>query len=199
MSPESRNSRHVCTPQETNSYVGRTLDQQLMQNSATNRHCSTVPWESCICRKTVVEEAYSAKWPRVCNRQPDAKVPERQQTIWQQAFPARLVDGRRSTVGNQTIESAQSRRAGQRQAGRSAAANNNIGRAWNIRVHFSGYQRSNTNSEQNPGPMAASKPSVPGSGRRFFITSSSTTRTEADDRLPTLRKHSHDASSSPLC
>jgi hypothetical protein len=36
--------------------------------------------------------------------------------------------------------------------------------------------------------MAASNPNVPGAGRRCFITSSSTTRTEADERFPVRRK-----------
>ena len=60
------------------------------------------------------------------------------------------------------------------------------------------YHSSNTNSAQNPGPIAASNPSVPGAGRRFFMTSSSTTSTEADDRLPVRRRHCHEASSSPF-
>src|ERR1700675_2790719 len=54
-------------------------------------------------------------------------------------------------------------------------------------------------SEQKPGPMAASRPIAPGSGRRCFITSSSTTSTEAEERFPTLRRQSQEASSCPLC
>src|SRR5271168_3767299 len=61
------------------------------------------------------------------------------------------------------------------------------------------YHSSKTNSEQKPGPIAASRPIVPGSGRRFFMTSSSTTSTEAEERFPTFRRQSHEASSCPSC
>src|SRR5260370_17544676 len=59
------------------------------------------------------------------------------------------------------------------------------------------YHSSKTNSEQNPGPIAASKPSLPGAGRRLFMTSSTTTSTEADHKLPVRLKHSQQTSISP--
>src|SRR3984957_1398570 len=59
----------------------------------------------------------------------------------------------------------------------------------------SGYHRSKTNSEQKPGPRAPRMLQVPGSGRRRVMNSSRTTRTEAEERLPTLRRHCQEASS----
>src|SRR5271169_4615478 len=61
------------------------------------------------------------------------------------------------------------------------------------------YHCRSRSSEQKPGPMAASRPIAPGSGQRCFITSSSTTSTEAEERFPTLRRQSQEASSCPLC
>src|SRR5437016_5781797 len=61
------------------------------------------------------------------------------------------------------------------------------------------HQRSSTTSEQKPGPIAAITPSAPGGGRRCAITSSSTHRTDADERFPVLRRQSHDTCNSPSC
>jgi hypothetical protein len=46
------------------------------------------------------------------------------------------------------------------------------------------HQRSNSNSLQNPGPIANMTPGLPGAGRRVAIVSSRISKTEALDRLP---------------
>ena len=51
-------------------------------------------------------------------------------------------------------------------------------------------------SELKPGPMAARMLLVPGAGRRCFMISSRTTRTEAEERLPTRRRTSQETSRS---
>src|SRR5271170_6236330 len=55
------------------------------------------------------------------------------------------------------------------------------------------YHLNSTSSEQNPGPMAASKPYVPGSGRRC-MKSCNTSSTDVEERLPTRRRQSQDTS-----
>ena len=57
----------------------------------------------------------------------------------------------------------------------------------------SSYHSSSNISEQNPGPIAATTLRAPGFGRRCVITSSRTTSTEADDRLPTRCSASHES------
>src|SRR5580658_5002880 len=58
------------------------------------------------------------------------------------------------------------------------------------------HHRKSTSSEQNPGPMAASILIVPGAGLLCIYTSSSTSSTDVEEMLPTLRRQFHDASRS---
>ena len=55
-----------------------------------------------------------------------------------------------------------------------------------------GYQRNRTSSEPKPGPMAARMLQVPGAGRARVMVISSTAKTEAEERLPMVRRASHD-------
>src|SRR5215469_17682931 len=119
---------------------------------------------------------------------------ERVDPIRHQAFTARFVDGRRAAVCNSDIKSSLSPGECGRQSAGTTSDDEHVIFTFAQSVHHS----SATSSEQKPGPMAASRPKVPGSGRRFFMTSSSTTNTDADERFPTRRRQSHEASSCPL-
>src|ERR1700761_8193085 len=54
--------------------------------------------------------------------------------------------------------------------------------------------RRSTSSEQKPGPIAARSPHVPGAGRQCCNVSSKTNKTEAEDRLPVLRRQLQETS-----
>ena len=57
-------------------------------------------------------------------------------------------------------------------------------------------QSAGTVSYTHLGPIAARMLSDPGAGRRFLNTSSRTSKTDVDEMLPTLRRHSHEAARS---
>ena len=115
--------------------------------------------------------------------------------IWHKPFAARLVNRRTATVRDRDFEPALSRRQCRRNSRRTSADHENVYGIVQTRIS---HHSSATNSEQKPGPMAANSPKVPGLGRRFFITSSSTISTEADDRFPIRRKQSHEAANWPF-
>jgi len=120
----------------------------------------------------------------------DAEIVQSFYSVRHQSLAAGLVDRRRCAIRQHHAQTVTARRDGRRQAGRSAADYEYIPRIretahdkfliddtyFQFSANDPPNHSSKTNSEQNPGPIAASKPSVPDSGRRFLMTSSSTTR-----------------------
>src|SRR5689334_23720965 len=107
-------------------------------------------------------------------RNPHTKLLQRVNPVGHQALTARFADRRLRLLYQRHRKALLADRNRGREPGWAAANNEDVG------LHH----LNKTNSEQNPGPIAASRLSVPAGGRRFIIASSRTKSTEADERLP---------------
>src|ERR1700739_2188939 len=116
------------------------------------------------------------------------------QAVRHQSFAACLIDRRASTVRHNYTQPMPARSNG-RSKSRWASANNKYICIENFSHPF--YQRSNNSSEQKPGPIAARMLYVPGLPRWWASTFCKTTSTEAEERLPTCFRHSHESFRSP--
>ena len=156
-----------------------------MEHSPANADAVTVG-ETRLHAQIAADETYSPERMGDLRRNADSQLFECRSTIGHQAFTARFVDGRLGPVRHDYLETALTRRDGGSQTSGSAANHENI---------RCSYHCSNKSSEQKPGPMAAINPNVPGAGGRCFMTSSSTTGTDADDKSPIFFGQSQEASS----
>src|ERR1700737_96569 len=149
----------------------------------------------------VAHETNTAERIRFTFGNRDAELAQSLHSVGHQSLATGLVNRRNRAIRQHHTQTTTARCDSRCQTARSATNYEYIHRIRKTTHHtflIDSYHSSKTNSEQNPGPIAASKPSVPGSGRRFFMTSSSTTSTEADDKFPVLRKHCQETSSSPF-
>src|SRR6476646_737074 len=130
------------------------------------------------------------KRPRFTSIQRYAQLTQNFQAVRHQSFATGLIYRRLSTVRHYNAHSLLARGDGCSKASRAAANNKYIcieGFSHSL------YQRSNNSSEQKPGPIAASTLYVPGLPRWCANTSCKTTSTEAEERLPTCFRHSHES------
>src|ERR1019366_7421641 len=119
------------------------------------------------------------------------KACERRERIRHQTFAACLVDRGNNTIGHSHTKAPLPRGDCGGETRRATTDDKNVC------LSQVAYQCSNTSSEQKPGPIAASTLHSPALGRRSIMNFSSTARTEAEERLPVLRRLSHEALSAP--
>src|ERR1700722_4259087 len=175
-----------------------------MQHRSSHRQAVAATRKRCIRRLISAQETYAAKSAPFVQRNLNAQPLQRSQPVGKKSLATSFINRRLAPIGNDDAKSTLPRRNRRGQPRRPSADYENIRRLWKSLAHLyefflSSHHFSKSNSEQNPGPIAAKMPNVPGSGRRFFITSSSTTSTDVEDKFPPLFRQSHEASSSPLC
>lgn len=131
-------------------------------------------------------EADAAKAVRICRRNSYPQLFERCLPIGHKAFAAWLIDRWTHSISHHDAKAALPCSNRRSQSGWPTSDDKNV----RVFYHFS-----NSISEQNPGPIAAITPTVPGAGRRCFMVSSKTISTDAEDKFPIFFKLSHEAAS----
>src|SRR5438270_1065766 len=175
-------------PKEANPRSFRSCDHSAVERRPAHADAGAGR-ETRVHTQIPADEPNSTEGMRILWRNDNPQFLQRFTSIGHQTFAACFIDGRPCTIGHDHVEATLTRSNGRGETGRPSADYENVGFL---------YHCNNRSSEQKPGPMAAITPSVPGAGRRRFITSSNTTSTDADDKLPVLRRQSQDASSSPF-
>src|SRR5271168_2587030 len=186
-------------PQHVDATRRRVIQQNAMQMRSPNPACAFAR-ECGLGSYAAAHETYAAERIGCAVRNRDAELLQSLESSRHQSFAARFVDQWNGAIRHHHAQTMTPRCDSRRQSGRSATDYEDIHRVrktahYKFLTEKTSYHSSKTNSAQKPGPIAASNPSVPGSGRRFFMTSSSTTSTEADDKLPVLRRQSQETSS----
>src|SRR6202142_1069983 len=168
------------------------IHQDAMQRGAAHSDGAS-GWETRLGREGGFYEPDAVERHGVGGAERDAQLFERGDAVRQQALTAGLVDGRMAGVGEGDAKATAPRGDGRGQAGRASAGHEDV------EGLCQSYHLNRTSSEQKPGPIAASRPHVPGAGRRRSMVSSSTWRTDAEERLPALRSQSQETASWPSC
>src|SRR6476646_8715033 len=167
----------------------RLLQQQLVQQDTPDTQ-PTALRKFRGNRTSRADKPDPVKRPRFASIQRYAQLSQNFQAVRHQSFATGLIDRRLSTVRHYNAHSLLARGDGRSKASR-AAANNKYICIENCSHSF--YQRSNISSEQKPGPIAANTLYVPRLPRWCASTSCKTTSTEAEERLPTCFRHSHES------
>src|SRR5579863_5267982 len=155
------------------------LDEDAVQRGAPDADPATLG-KGGFSYRIFPQEADAAKRgsQRPIDPHPDFR--KRCKPIRHQTFAARLVDRRPPSVDDDDIEPPLAGGECCREACGPAADNDEIGfGGWSGAHHCN-----RIISEQKPGPIASRIPRLPGFGGPFAITSSSTSRTEGEERLP---------------
>ena len=156
------NSEEGGSPQERNSGFNGPLHENVVQRGSPDPQTTTVG-EGCYDGGLALDEADSPEANRLIAAYLDTEFAQGGNSIRHQAFAAYLVDRGPGGIGNNNPQALLAGSDGCGKSGGSAAGNEYVSLHSPL-THY--YQRSNTSSEQKPGPIAASRLSVPGAGRR---------------------------------
>src|SRR5581483_2107870 len=185
-------ARDPRSPAQLHAHLFGFLHENLMQFGAPNAQPAALRKIGFDLRPRT-PEANALKRRGFLNRDSYSEFRQRRQTVRHDALAAGFVNRRPRAIRHHHLKARRTRRNCRGQTRRSASHDKHF----RIQLLSALYHFNSTNSEQNPGPMAASTLSVPGSGRRCAITSSSTSSTDAEDRFPTFFRQHHEASRAP--
>ena len=139
------------SPLHRDTQVDGPLDEEVMQRGSPNAQSDAVG-KLRLYRRPTFDESNAPKGIRLVQTYLDTQPAECRHGVRHQAFATSLIDGRPGVVGYGDPEAFLASSDGGGKPGRTAADNENIVSDCTL---SNSYQRSSTNSEQKPGPIAA--------------------------------------------